>query len=220
MKGGFRLSHYSVCVFSHSGTECELDSLLAPYSENVEPGSPYAVFEPNTDSDVDPTTNQPGYWYNPDARWDWWCVGGRFEGFRLLPEAAKRLGYDFDCEALVSDIDFSDDKQAYDEALSFWDHYVDGKPSEDGEDHSSFWKPEYYRERYGSRELFARSRASQKPYAFVTADGEWVGDGVVGWFAVDDATDKSITESLDRWEKYLAEAIEQGLHATMIDCHI
>ena len=37
------MSHFNVAVFSH--TPDEVDALLAPFIEQVEPYSPYAVFE-------------------------------------------------------------------------------------------------------------------------------------------------------------------------------
>ena len=41
------MSHFNVAVFSH--TPDEVDTLLAPFIEQVEPYSPYAVFEEDED---------------------------------------------------------------------------------------------------------------------------------------------------------------------------
>ncbi len=34
----------------------------------------------------DPDTNKYGYWYNPKAKWDWYELGGRWNGFFKLKE--------------------------------------------------------------------------------------------------------------------------------------
>ena len=48
------MSHFNVAVFSH--TPDEVDALLAPFIEQVEAGSPYAVFEEDEDYEVDAVT--------------------------------------------------------------------------------------------------------------------------------------------------------------------
>ena len=37
--------------------------------------------------------NEYGYWHNPQSKWDWYSVGGRFMGyFKLLPNTTGELG--------------------------------------------------------------------------------------------------------------------------------
>ena len=50
------MSHFNVAVFSH--TPDEVDALLAPFIEQVEPYSPYAVFEEDEDYEVDAATGK------------------------------------------------------------------------------------------------------------------------------------------------------------------
>ena len=133
------MSHFNVAVFSH--TPDEVDALLAPFIEQVEPYSPYAVFEEDEDYDVDESTGKPGCWYNPNARWDWYCVGGRWAGqLKLLEGKTGRYGSDYTpdeqgplpkgrCDsAHVQDCDFSQDQEAYKKAIRFWEVAVEGKP--------------------------------------------------------------------------------------------
>ena len=43
--------------------------------------------------DQDPETGKYGYWANPQARWDWFQVGGRWTGFfKMKPEAEGSVG--------------------------------------------------------------------------------------------------------------------------------
>jgi hypothetical protein len=122
------MSHFNVAVFSHSPDE--VDALLAPFIEQVEPYSPYAVFEEDEDYEVDAATGKQGHWYNPNARWDWYCVGGRWRGqLKLLEGKTGRYGSDCTSDeqemlpkgrcdsARVQDCDFSQDEEAYKKAL-------------------------------------------------------------------------------------------------------
>lgn len=41
----------------------------------------------------DPEEGAYGYWENPNAKWDWWVIGGRWSGFfQLKPDVAGTLG--------------------------------------------------------------------------------------------------------------------------------
>lgn len=41
----------------------------------------------------DPKTNRYGYWENPNAKWDWWEIGGRWAGFfKLKPDTIGKVG--------------------------------------------------------------------------------------------------------------------------------
>lgn len=72
------MSHFAVLVLKEVGED--LFDILEPYMENCcdEPGRKYMEFYEDDDCDVDPYTGKRGYWQNPNARWDWFEVGGRF----------------------------------------------------------------------------------------------------------------------------------------------
>ncbi len=75
------MSHFSVLVI---GTD--LEKQLAPFQENNMRDCPkeYLRFNEDEDSDVDEETGKKGYWENPNAKWDWYRIGGRWAGhFRL-----------------------------------------------------------------------------------------------------------------------------------------
>jgi hypothetical protein len=45
--------------------------------------------EEECDYEVDPETGKPGYWENPNRKWDWYQVGGRWCGFFKLKEGSR-----------------------------------------------------------------------------------------------------------------------------------
>lgn len=226
------MSHFSVAVFSQDMND--VADLLAPFIEQVEPSSPYAEFVKNDRADYDETAKAKGYWHNPNAKWDWYEIGGRWRGMlRLLP---GRKGYrapldewtkDFvypenACDgALVKDCDFSGDSAAYAKALRRWEVVVEGAKARDSdEEFLNLWKPEYYLERYGTKEAYARHESAFSTYAFISADGEWHAQGRMGWFGFDDATKESMAAHEQAFEAYLEEAKRQGLMIVIVDCHI
>lgn len=122
------MSHFSVLVLTREGQDVE--GLLLPYMENCcgEPPREYMEFFEDEECEVDEEAGRRGYWQNPNARWDWYEVGGRFRGMlrassgsRAVPE---RLGgrypegrYD---SARVGDCDFGPDEEARATAEEFW----------------------------------------------------------------------------------------------------
>lgn len=227
------MSHYTVAVFSRD--ENQVDELLAPFNEDVEPGYPFAVFEEDDDYDVDAVCGKRGYWHNPDARWDWYCIGGRWAGLLKLKEECvdkyfpsnngelRNYAGQISCDsALVEDCDFSPDQDDYNRALRFWDIVVEGKPKTAEEEKSFFglYSGEYYVKQYGTRENYAKHQAAFLPYAFLTEDGEWHETGHMGWWGMDDATSDSRETYMEEFEAYLEEARKKGLRITIVDCHI
>ena len=228
------MSHFNTLVFSH--TPEEVDDLLAPFNECVESGSPYAVFEEDADADVDKTTGRKGYWRNPNAKWDWYELSGRWRGVLKLKDgkqgefapltkyddpARNRPGY---CDrALVADLDFSRDEAAYQHALRRWEVMVEGAEQTPEEKENAFlrlYKPEYYLQRYNSKEFYAEHESSFVPYAYVTVDGEWRSAGRMGWFGCDDVTYENLRTYAQGFYEYLALAEKQGLMVSMMDLHI
>lgn len=89
---------------------------------------------------LDEKTGKYGYWENPNRKWDWYTVGGRWTGFFKLKEGAKcevgsagimteRAKPGYADSALKGDIDFEAMRDAAgEEAGSRWDA-VDAKLS-------------------------------------------------------------------------------------------
>lgn len=230
------MSHYNVAVFTRTDNPEELNELLAPYNEYVESDSPYAEFEEDEEGDLDETTGRKGYWHNPNAKWDWFVLGGRFRAWLKLKdgktgERAPFNSYDkpFDyppgCydRAPAADIDQSRDEAAYKRALRCWEVVVEGAEQTEAEKDDfmlHFYKPEYYLQRYDNKEFYAEHVSSSVPFAYITADGEWRAPGHMGWFGCDDVTYTALTEYVKGYREYLKTAAEQGLTVSVMDLHI
>ena len=152
---------------------------------------------------------------NPLSKWDYYEVGGRFSGL-LRTKDGKRTD-----EGRVGDLDFSADKDAYAEALRFWDRNVEkkGKPKK-GEEFFSLRSENYYKKTYGNREEYARRASSFSTYAVVTPDGEWHEKGEMGWWAISYASPEEAAAWTDSYEKKFIESADPDLIMTIIDCHI
>ncbi len=185
----------------------------------------------------DPETGRYGYWTNPNAKWDYWRVGGRFRG--LLKASKGTLGelsweYTMDKEnqypevagqydqAQIKDIDFSLNQELYDKAARFWEVYVEKaplRPEENPEAFDSFYTPEYYKQLYESKENYAKEQSSFSTWALVTPEGEWYQKGDMGWWATHNGTAESFRNFSEAFERILSEC-DPEWYITIVDCHI
>lgn len=185
----------------------------------------------------DPETGRYGYWTNPNAKWDYWRIGGRFRG--LLRASKGTLGelsweYTVDKEnqyleaagqydqAQIKDIDFSLDQKLYNKAARFWEVYVEKaplKPEENPEAFDSFYTPEHYKQLYESKEGYAKEQASFSTWALVTPEGEWYQKGDMGWWATHNGTAESFRNFSEAFERILSEC-DPEWYITVVDCHI
>ena len=232
------MSHFSVLVFTeYDGLS--LDELLEPYYEGNTRApwiefsrqevidyvrKNYSGFDDKSDEECwrymteDCITDKKGNIYstaNPDAKWDYWIKGGRWEGFLRLKDGSHANS------AKIKDVDFSLDEEAYNKALHFWDVVVEHKPLEpDEQPLFNIYSEDYYREFFGSRENYARRQAAFHTFAVVTSDGIWCEKGECGWFGLSSAT----PEEAENWENNFIKNFIDGEDAettiTIVDCHI
>ena len=123
--------HYSICVIHEDGTD--VADALAPFDENL-------------DVKYD---EEEEYWYNPDGKWDWYQVGGRWCGAIKLKNGVEptpdmygepSLLFDKNVDpyfhargehwvdsALIKDIDTSLDMRAWDAAIEDWNKAMNGE---------------------------------------------------------------------------------------------
>ena len=231
------MSHFLVAVLHRSDQTVE--EMLAPYNAELETEieleytreeaikaarEDYAGNEDKTDEEcIKFFAEMPSYVvdkegnvyakYNPDARWDWYVIGGRFAG-RL------RVNGERHDSARIGEIDFSPDPEVYKESLRFWEVVVEHKPARPEEKHFSIYNEQYYRDTYGDRENFARMRSLFTTHAVITPDGEWHERGEVGCFGLSSETPE---EGLEWDKQYVDRFIKNAnpeLILTIVDCHI
>ena len=229
------MSHFSLAVL-HKEEQC-IDELLAPYSEELEtaPRLKYTKAEAiryarenyeecRNRSDEECwefiadgyTTDEDGNiytTYNPQSKWDWYEVGGRWDGYLSVNGEHVNTAH-------VGEIDFSPDEETYKKSLRYWDVVVGHAPAETPEEGFSLYNEKYYLDYYGDRETFARRQSAFMTHAVITPDGVWHEQGQMGWFGLSSETPD---ESADWAEHYLERFIKNAdpkLMMTIVDCHI
>jgi hypothetical protein len=182
--------------------------------------------------------------YNPNSKWDWYEIGGRYAGRLILKEGVKKeaepnFSWGWGAEdideilkeprvdtALMKDIDW--DKMhhvqsKYDSAIRFWEMKIEGaEPTTEEEKKLLEWdwyKPEFYTERYKNKETFAKSRSSFTMWAIVK-DGEWFEKGKMGMFGMsDESNDEGLDWELNMYDKFI-KGLPEDTRLTVVDCHI
>lgn len=135
--------------------------------------------------------------YNPDSMYDY---------FGIVDDTT--IGDILDSSFENSDVD-DEDVQA------FWDSYVINELPDD----TQWYKPEYYRERYGNVETYIRYLRTPPFWGVVTPEGEWHQPGEVGWFGCDSADKDGIVAYVDWVEEYL-KSWDRDTPVAILDCHI
>jgi hypothetical protein len=181
--------------------------------------------------------------YNPDSKWDWYEIGGRFAGALPVKEGITPItpnfswGWDEDeieetlnanCTdiALVGTIDFSKihrTSEKYKDAIKFWEVIVEGRAPKNKEEKEmvkfSFYKPDFYINRYRTKEKYAECVSSFYTWA-VVKDGVWHEQGEMGMFAMSNETDdEAVDWQLNFYDRFIKDLPEDYL-ITIVDCHI
>lgn len=173
--------------------------------------------------------------YNPKSKWDWYSIGGRWQGLIKAKNGVKAndpgiFGSSpyaeddnrFDC-ALIKDINFTPDEEELKHAKRYWEVVIEGsplKPGEDKEDFMSFRTKEYYLERYKNKETYAKISSSFVTYAVITPDGQWHEKGQMGWWGCSSETgDESLDWDLHFKERFI-DTMSPNTVVTIVDCHI
>lgn len=218
------MSHFTVGVFTEINNFEEVERLLAPYQENNMGDCPreYLVFTRDEEADLDNETGLHGYWENPNAKWDWYQIGGRWNGMLVTNGASGKRGNpsllcgrkykpdEFD-SALVSEIDFDAMKQRRLQEVEPYEICFERK----------LYKPDYFIEMYPTEDDYIADKINFSTYAVITPDGEWHAKGKMGWFGFGTETPESKREFLDNYRKdFLEPAIKNGWYLTIVDCHI
>ena len=229
------MSHFLLAVLHEDWQG--VDELLAPYSEELRipptlkytreeairyAKEHYKEYRDKSDEECwtmmadGYTTDEKGNiytTYNPQAKWDWYEIGGRWSGYLRVNDQHVNT-------ARVAEIDFSIDEDVYRKSLRFWDVVVDHAPEESDERYSSLFGENYYRDYYGDRETFARRQTMFITHAVITPNGIWHERGEVGWFGLSGETpDKAADWDEHYLERFIKDA-DPNLMMTLIDCHI
>ncbi len=82
------MSHFTVMVIGENPEE-----QLRPYHEYECTGikDKHVVFVENDEYDIDDETDKKGHWTNPNSKWDWYSLGGRWSGMIKLRDGATGI---------------------------------------------------------------------------------------------------------------------------------
>lgn len=150
-----------------------------------------------------------GYYFNPNAEWDWFEIGGRWNN------SIKTKSGVFCNSCKISEIDFTPDERKMEINRRFWEIVVDKEPLKEGEKKPfCFYTEEYLKKLYGDKETYALRNSTFSTYSILTPDGEWL-------------SLSSATENEEReWYKFYQSIIKKFAEenpdyvVTLVDCHI
>lgn len=157
--------------------------------------------------------------YNPDSKWDWWEVGGRFNGnIKLRNENDMYVN-----SAKIEDIDFSIDENEYNSHKRWYEVVVEGSEPQNEREKKwyTIYSTDYYKDKYSSADDFARRNSKFTTFAVVTPDGVWHEKGRMGWWGISNETgDESRDWDANYYDRFIAPYDPKGTYITIVDCHI
>lgn len=189
-------------------------------------------------SERDKKTGRYGYWHNPNSKWDYYQIGGRWAGyFKLKNGAGGMVGTKSWCnkgkeipsgrvdQAKKGDIDFdcmrAENFEKYSRMYDEFEALMKTNPQE--AKNNAYWKfgiqnqddkdnfvPE-------TREKYLKRHSNPSTFA-VIKDGKWYEKGQMGWWAMV-SNEKDAEKWDEEFEKLLADLPDDAL-LTVVDCHI
>lgn len=207
----------------------------------------YATFEEYLEkyhgAEKDEETNDYGYWENPNAKWDWYQVGGRWAGKLTVSADCENYGlgkkswgwgdkdpysssgkYKKVDSARIKDLVFPDYQEEYDKAKRFWELKVEEQLPKNEEEKElikwDFYRPEYYKNTYKDKETYAECQATFHTYAVIDKDGHWNAKGEMGWWGISSAEENQEVDFIKNYKKNVFENAGENDYITIVDCHI
>lgn len=183
-----------------------------------------------------------GYWANPNEKWDWYQIGGRFAGIIKVKYENQDIKYgssssffaknfynnkdenikNVDCARIKDIIIFS--QKDYIEAIRFWELYIEKQEPKNEKEKDMikkcFYKKEYYLNKYKTKEKYAYCQSQFSTWAVITKDGKWHEPGTKGKFASSIATPEEKLAFEENYKKLVFDNAEEDDYLTVVDCHI
>lgn len=153
--------------------------------------------------------------YNPNSKWDWYVIGGRWNE---MIDDNSCLIKDLQLKKELSDEERERLTKRY-AAITTNSEDLTEEQKELLKDDFFLYKAEYYRQSYPTLEDYLDARTSLSTYSVLTADGDWIEPGKMGWFGRSHAT--PIQEHT--FYKVFADIIQKADKEdtfVVVDCHI
>lgn len=155
---------------------------------------------------IDPETGDVYSTYNPNSKWDWYSVGGRWGGSLIKKDGSSTN------EALVRDLEFEKMRQA---------ELDDLEPYEDYLSKHVLYSREYLESIYPDEKTYIEKMTEFTTFAALTPDGEWHEKGSMGWFGMSSETpDEDTAWHKSYYDAFIKPALENNWTITLVDCHI
>ena len=158
-----------------------------------------------------------GCYSNPNAKWDWFEIGGRWNN------SIKMKSGVFCNSCKISEIDFTPDERDLEINRRFWEIVIDKEPLKEGEERPfCFYSEDYLKELYGNKETYALRKSIFSTYSILTPDGEWLEPGEMGWFGISSSTTNDEKEWYNSYHGVIEKFTEENpdYMVTLVDCHI
>jgi hypothetical protein len=151
--------------------------------------------------------------YNPESKWDWYQIGGRWHGMLATKSETDMYEYEGTDIARFKNINFELTKYFKNDFESKEDLFRRYRKDKDIKN--------YIDSEYGSLEKYIEE--IEKPEALTYAmliDGEWIEPGKVGWFGTSNAGDESRSIYNEKIIQYLESKKDSDDWLIIVDCHI
>ena len=260
------MSHYAVLVLHKE--DQNIDTLLAPYNENLKV-EPYlkltndeVIAKAREEYDdnysekelIKSYAEDYGYivlddglysTYNPNSKWDWYLIGGRFsDGLELTDEGIDEAIKSYDHgwfgqaseEEQIEYVKYADSapikyikwftplsQEEKDKLRRWWEINVEGDELRNGEEKDKyfFWNPEWFKRRYKDADTYIKLKEMITFFAVITPDGKWYAPSNMGWWACTDGEpEDELRWDLEFYDKFIEPNLNSDLICTVIDCHI
>ena len=187
-----------------------------------------------------------GYYHNPNAKWDWFQIGGRWKDMIKLKSGVKK-NESMQGEKSWCNKDEEEDEN-YADSVHFDDIDFEGMEKEDREKKEKTWKEsrEFIKElkekgkngkelkqefmnKYGYFSVGMKGLTQSKKdfigevFGFGTyailCDGKWYEAGEMGWWGMSSGTDEEKKKFKNSYGK-LFKKLAKGKFISIVDCHI
>jgi len=164
--------------------------------------------------------------YNPDSKWDWFEIGGRWKGMLFVKGFNGKLKVD---QEKIKNIDWEElnrpSKEDKDYFSRLWDIGVKGSPRTELEKKKNkylfVYKKDYYLKQYRNKGMFIKRNTRFWTHAVVTSDGCWHEKGKMGWFGFSHNKPKEAKEwDLEYYKRFVKPYLDTDYVITIVDCHI
>lgn len=153
--------------------------------------------------------------YNPDSKWDWYVMGGRWSG---LIKDGHCLVRNIPLKSEMSKEKIVDLKEYYD-AITTESSDRTKKQEDLLKDDFFLYKSSYYREAHPTFEDYLDSKTSFSTYAILTSNGKWIEPGQMGWFGVSQSKPYDESHFYQVFADVIAKESGEDVFV-VVDCHI